>query len=149
MNNNNNQITAAITAVSGYVPETVLTNKDLEQMVDTSDEWITTRTGIKTRHILKEKGKATSDMAVVAIEKLLKKTNIAPEEIDMVICATVTPDMVFPSTSNIICDKAGLTEAWGYDISAACSGFLFALETGAQFITNGKHKKVLVCGFDK
>lgn len=147
--NSKSKITAAITGVSSYVPETLLTNKDLEKMVDTSDEWITSRTGIKTRHILKEEGKATSDLAVPAIKNLLEKKNISADEIDMVICATVTPDLVFPATSNIICDKAGLKNAWGYDISAACSGFLFALETGAQFITNGKHKKVLVCGFDK
>lgn len=145
----NNKITAAITGVSGYVPDYVLTNKELETMVETSDEWITSRTGIKTRHILKEKGKATSDMAVEAINNLLTKKQIDPSEIDLVICATITPDLVFPSTSNIICDKAGLTNAWGYDLAAACSGFLYGLETGAQFIASGKHKKVIVCGFDK
>jgi len=145
----NQKITAAITGVSSYLPPDILTNKDLEKLVDTSDEWIISRTGIKQRHILKEKGKATSDMAVEAINDLLRKKNIDKNEIELVICCTVTPDLIFPATSNIICDKAGLKNAWGFDLAAACSGFLFGLETAAQFIVTGKHKKVLVCGFDK
>lgn len=146
---NKHKITAAITGVSSYVPDTVLTNKDLEKMVDTTDEWITSRTGIKQRHILREPGKATSDMAAAAVEKLLAKKQIAKEEIELVICCSVTPDLIFPATSNIICDKVGLTNAWGYDLAAACSGFLFGLETASKFIETGKHKKVIVCGFDK
>lgn len=140
---------AAITAVGGYVPEYVLTNQELETMVDTTDEWIQTRTGIKERRILKGAGKGSSDMAVAAVKNLLEKRGIGPEEIELVICATTTPDFTFPATSNVICDKAGLKNAFGYDISAACSGFLFALTTGAQFIESGKHKKVLVIGVDK
>jgi len=146
---NKQKITAAITGVSSYVPDTLLTNKDLEKLVDTTDEWIVSRTGIKERHILREPGKATSDMAVEAINKLLAKKNIAKEEIELVICCSVTPDLIFPATSNIICDKAGLKNAWGYDLAAACSGFLFGLETASKFIETGKHKKVIVCGFDK
>lgn len=140
---------AAITGVEGYVPDYVLTNKELEGLVETSDEWITTRTGIKERRILKEKGKGTSDMAAASIEKLLKKKNIDPMEIDLIICGTITPDMVFPATSCIIADKVGAKNAWAFDLSAACSSFIYALSTGAQFIETGKYKKVLVCGFDK
>jgi 3-oxoacyl-[acyl-carrier-protein] synthase-3 len=143
------KLSAAITAVHGYVPEFVLTNKMLETIVDTSSEWIETRTGIKERRILKGKGLGTSDMAVEAIKGLLKKKNISPDEIDLLIVGTVTPDLVFPSTSNIICDKIGAKNAWGYDISAACSGFLFSLATGAQFIETGMCKKVIVVGADK
>jgi 3-oxoacyl-[acyl-carrier-protein] synthase-3 len=143
------KIHAAITAVGGYVPDYVLTNTELEKMVDTTDEWITTRTGIKERHILKGEGKGTSDMAVEAIKNLLQKRGISPLDIDLVICATTTPDFTFPATSNVICDKGGLTNAFGYDINAACSGFLFALTTGAQFIMNGTYKKVIVVGGDK
>ncbi len=143
------KIQVAITAVHGYVPDYVLSNEVLETMVETNSEWIETRTGIKERRILKGKGLGTSDMAVEAINKLLKKKNISPEEIDMIIVGTVTPDHVFPSTSNIICDKLGAKNAWGYDISAACSGFLYALETGKQFIETGKCKKVIVVGADK
>ena len=127
---------AAITAVHGYVPDYVLTNKELETMVETTDEWIRSRTGIEQRHIQKDKSKATSDMGVEVVNGILEKTGIAKEEIDMVIVATVTPDMVFPDTANTIADKCGLTNAWGFDLSAACSGFLFALTTGAQFIEN-------------
>jgi 3-oxoacyl-[acyl-carrier-protein] synthase III len=142
------KITAAITAVGGYVPDYILDNKELEKMVDTNDEWILSRTGIKERRILKgEKG--SSDMLVPAVQELLKKRNISAEEIDLIIVATVTPDMVFPATSNILCDKIGAKNAWGYDIGAACSGFIYALATGAQFIETGKHKKVIVCGSDK
>lgn len=142
------KIQAAITAVGGYVPEKILTNKDLEKMVDTTDEWIQTRTGIKERHIL-EDGRATSDMAVIAVNELLKKRGISPMEIDMVICATITGDLIFPATANIVCDKVGAKNAWGFDLAAACSGFLFALETGSKFIESGKYKKVIVIGGDK
>lgn len=141
------KITAAITGVQGYVPDYILNNEDLAKMVDTSDEWITTRTGIKERRIMKDG--ASSDMAAQAVLALLKKKNIDPLEIELVIVATVTPDHPFPSTSNILCDKAGMTNAWGYDVSAACSGFLYALSTASQFIQSGKHKKVLVVGVDK
>ena len=143
------KVRAAITGVHGYVPDFVLSNAVLETMVDTNSEWIETRTGVKERRILKGKGLGTSDMAVEAIKGLLKKKNIGPEEIDMIIVGTVTPDYIFPSTSNIICDKVGAKNAWGYDISAACSGFLFSLITGVQFIETGKCKKVIVVGSDK
>lgn len=143
------KITAAITAIGGYVPETKLTNFDLEKLVDTNDEWITSRTGIKERRILKEPGKATSDMAVASVNELLKKRGITAEEIDLLIVATITGDLVFPSCANIVCDKIGAKNAWGFDLAAACSGFLYALDTGAKFIESGKHKKVVVCGFDK
>ena len=143
------KIHAAITAVGGYVPDYVMTNAELETMVETSDEWIQTRTGIKERRILKGEGKGSSDMAVEAVKDLLKKRNIGPEEIELVICATTTPDFQFPATANVITDKAGLSKAFGYDVSAACSGFLYALTTGAQFIESGRYKKVLVIGVDK
>lgn len=141
--------TAAITAVGGYVPEYRLTNQELEKMVDTNDEWIRTRTGIEERRILKGEGLATSDMAVPAIQEILRKKNLDPKEIDCIICATVTPDMVFPATANIVADKLGATNAWGFDLSAACSGFLFALTTGASYIESGRYKKVIVVGADK
>lgn len=143
------KIHAAITAVGGYVPDYVMTNKELETIVDTSDEWIQTRTGIKERRILKGEGLGSSDMAVGAVNNLLEKRGISPEEIELVICATTTPDFQFPATANVICDKVGMKNAFGYDVSAACSGFLFALTTGAQFIESGRHKKVLVIGVDK
>ncbi len=139
---------ASITGVQGYVPDTVLTNQDLEKMVETSDEWITSRTGIKTRHIFKEEGKATSDMALRAVEGLLAKTGTKPEEVDLLLCATITGDMVFPDTANTVCDKAGIKNAFGFDINAACSGFLYALTTGAKFVESGSHKKVIVIGVD-
>ncbi len=142
-----NKITAAITGVQGYLPEDVLSNEDLTKMVDTSDEWITTRTGIKERRIMKNG--ASSDMAEQAVIKLLQKKNIDPLEIELVILASVTPDYLFPSTANVLCDKVGMTNAWGFDLSAACSGFLFALTTATQFIENGRYKKVLVVGVDK
>ena len=142
-----NKITAAITGVQGYVPEHVLSNEDLTKIVDTSDEWITTRTGIKERRIMKNG--ASSDMAAEAVKSLLKKKNIDPLEIELVVLATVTPDHLFPSTANILCDKVGMTNAWGFDLLAACSGFLFALTTASQFIENGRYKKVLVVGVDK
>lgn len=140
---------AAITAVAGYVPEDLLTNADLEKMVDTNDEWIRTRTGISQRHILKDPAKATSDMGAEAVKELCKKRGIDPTEIELVICATVTADMPFPATANLITYKIGATNAWGWDLNAACSGFLYALATGAQFIESGKHKKVVIVGADK
>lgn len=141
-------IKAAITAVGGFLPKNVLTNTDLEKMIDTTDEWITSRTGIKERHIENDPAKATSDMCVEAVLELCRKRGITPEEIDMLICGTVTPDMVFPSTSNIICAKIGAKKAWGYDLSAACSGFIYGLATGSQFIETGRYKKVVVVGAD-
>ncbi|MDP9047738.1 MAG: ketoacyl-ACP synthase III [Bacteroidota bacterium] len=143
------KIHAAITAVHGYVPEYVLTNHELETLVDTNDEWITTRTGIKERRILKGEGLGTSDLAVPAVKVLLEKRGIGADEIDLIIFCTTTPDFVFPATANILADKIGAKNAWGYDLSAACSGFLFGLATGSQFIESGKHKKVLVVGGDK
>ncbi len=143
------KITAAITAVAGFVPEDRLTNFDLEKMVDTNDEWIRTRTGISERRILKGEGLATSDMIVPAVLDLCKKRGIDPTEIDCMIVGTVTPDMVFPSTANVVCDKIGAINAFGFDVSAACSGFLFSLTTGATFIESGRYKKVVVVGADK
>jgi 3-oxoacyl-[acyl-carrier-protein] synthase-3 len=142
-------ITAAITAVEGYVPEYVLTNDELSQMVDTNDEWITSRTGIKERRILKGKEQGASVMAIEAVKKLCQKRGISPEEIDMLIVATVTGDYIFPATANVVCDKVGAKNAWSYDINAACSGFIYALTTGAQFIQTGAHKKVVIVGVDK
>jgi 3-oxoacyl-[acyl-carrier-protein] synthase III len=142
-------IRAAITCVNGWVPEDVLANSDLVKMVDTTEEWILTRTGIAERRVMKGEGLGTSDMVVPAIEGLLKKRGIAADEIDMLICATTTPDLVFPATANIIADKIGAKNAFGYDISAACSGFLYALVTGSKFVESGSHKKVLVVGADK
>lgn len=141
--------TASITAVGGYVPEYKLTNKELETIVETTDEWIRTRTGIEERRILKGEGLGSSDMAVPAVLELCRKRGIDPLEIDCLICATVTPDMVFPATANIICDKIGAKNAWGFDLSAACSGFLFALTTGATFIESRRYSKVVVVGVDK
>jgi 3-oxoacyl-[acyl-carrier-protein] synthase III len=143
------KITAAITGVSGYVPEYVLTNKELETMVETNDEWITSRTGIKERRILKGEGKGTSHIAIPAVLDLLEKTNTKPEEIELLICATTTPDMVFPATANLITAEIGAVNAFGYDLQAACSGFLYALATGAKFIESGRYKKVVVVGADK
>ncbi|MFT3700814.1 MAG: beta-ketoacyl-ACP synthase III [Agriterribacter sp.] len=143
------KINAAITAVGGYVPEYTLTNAELEKLVDTNDEWIRTRTGISERRILKGAGLATSDMVVPAVEEILKKRNITAEEIDCLIVGTVTPDMVFPSTANIACHKLGAKNAWGFDLAAACSGFLYALTTGAALIESGRCKKVIVAGSDK
>jgi 3-oxoacyl-[acyl-carrier-protein] synthase-3 len=143
------KIRAAITGIQGYVPPDILTNQDLEKMVDTTDEWILTRTGIRERHILKGEGLGTSDMAAEAVKMLLEKTGTSPDDIGLVICATVTPDMVFPATANIISDKAGIRNAFSFDMNAACSGFLYALETGSKFIETGTHKKVIVIGADK
>lgn len=144
-----NTRTAAITAVHGYVPEMVLSNQVLETMVETSDAWITERTGIKQRRILQGKDRGLSVMAIEAVNGLLKKRGIGPEEIDLMIVCTVTPDRVFPATANIICDAIGAKNAWGFDLGAACSGFLYGLTTGAQFIESGKHRKVVVVGGDK
>ncbi len=143
------KITAAITAVNAWVPDYLLTNQVLETMIDTTDEWITSRTGIKERHILKTPGEATSDIGARAIEGLLKKRGISAEEIDLIICATTTPDMQFPATANIISDKVGAKNAFSYDLNAACSGFIFALATGSKFIETGQYKKVIVVGADK
>jgi 3-oxoacyl-[acyl-carrier-protein] synthase III len=143
------KIRAAITAVQGYVPDYVLTNQELEKMVSTNDQWITERTGIKERRILKGEGKGSSDMAAEAVNALLKKRGIAATDIDMVICATVTPDMIFPATANIICDKVGATNAWGYDLEAACCSFIYSLYTASMFIESGRYKKILVVGVDK
>ena len=143
------KINATITAVGGYVPEYKLTNAILETMIDTNDEWIKSRTGIEERRILKGEGLGTSDMAVPAILEICKKRGIEPSEIDCVICGTVTPDMVFPATANIICDKIGAVHAWGFDLSAACSGFLYGLTTGVALIESGRYKKVIVVGADK
>ncbi|MBY0244747.1 MAG: ketoacyl-ACP synthase III [Sphingobacteriaceae bacterium] len=143
------KIYAAITAVDGYVPDYVMTNKELETLVDTSDEWIVTRTGIKERRILKGENLGTSDMAVHAVNGLLKKRGISAEEIDLIIFCTTTPDFQFPASANLLADKIGAKNAWGYDLQAACSGFIFGLTTGAQFIESGKHKKVIVVGGDK
>ena len=142
------KIYAAITGVHGYVPDYILTNDELATMVETSDEWITSRTGIKERHILKDLTKATSDMGAEAVKVLLEKTNTNPEDVDLIICATVTADMHFPDTANTIALKVGAKNAWGFDLSAACSGFLYALSTGSKFIETGTHKKVIVVGAD-
>lgn len=143
------KVTAAITAVGGYVPEYILTNQELEKMVDTTDEWITSRTGIKERRILKGKDKGTSHLGIEAAKNLFSKSKVRPEEIDLLICATTTPDMQFPATANLIAAELGCVNAFSYDISAACSGFLYALNTGAQFITAGTAQKVLIIGADK
>ena len=143
------KITAAITGVSGYVPEYVLTNRELETMVETNDEWITSRTGIKERRVLKGENMGTSQIAIPAVKELLKKTNTRPEEVDLLICATTTPDMVFPATANLITAEVGAVNAFGYDLQAACSGFLFALATGAKFVESGQYKKVIIVGADK
>jgi 3-oxoacyl-[acyl-carrier-protein] synthase-3 len=140
---------AVITAVGGYVPDYVLNNDELSQMVDTSDEWIMTRVGIKERHILKGEGLGSSDMGAEAVKEIFEKTGTKPEEIDMVICATVTPDHPFPATANIIADKCDIRNAHGFDLNGACSGFLYALDTAAKFIETGNKKKILVIGADK
>tara|TARA_A100001035_G_scaffold116716_1_gene91653 strand:- start:738 stop:1736 length:999 start_codon:yes stop_codon:yes gene_type:complete len=143
------KLKAAITGVHGYVPDYILTNQELETMVDTNDEWITTRTGIKERRILKGEDLASSDLGVSAIKGLLQKKDIAAEEIDCIICATATPDMIFPSTACIIADKIGAKNAFAYDLMAACSGFLFSVATAAKYIETGAYKKIIVVGADK
>ena len=142
------KVTAAITAVGGYVPDYVLTNQELEKMVDTTDQWITERTGIKERRIL-EKGLGTSVMVEKAVTAMLEKKGVSPAEIDMIIVATITPDMPFPSTACILADKLGAKNAWGYDVAAACSGFLFSLRSAASMIESGLAKKIIVVGSDK
>ncbi|MFO0508066.1 MAG: beta-ketoacyl-ACP synthase III [bacterium] len=144
-----NKIRAAITGVGGYVPDYVLTNKELETMVETSDEWITSRTGIKERRILKGENQGVSVMAVEAVKRLLAKTKVDPKEIDLIIFATVTADMTFPASANIVATAVGATNSFSYDMGAACSGFLYALTTGASFIESGRYKKVIVIGGDK
>jgi len=143
------KINAAITGIQGYVPDYILTNKELESLVDTNDEWIVSRTGVKERRILKEEGKGSSELGTKAIKGLLAKTNTSAEEIDLIICATATPDMVFPSTACIIANNVGAKNAFAYDLMAACSGFLFALSTASKFIETGTYKKVIVVGADK
>ncbi|WP_234736363.1 beta-ketoacyl-ACP synthase III [Tellurirhabdus bombi] len=143
------KLRAAITGVHGYLPDYILTNAELEKMVDTTDEWITSRTGIKERHILKGEGLGTSHMGAEAVKGLLAKTNTRPEEVELLICATTTPDYVFPSTANLICDMSGIRSIGSFDIQAACSGFLYALTIGTQFIETGKYKKIIVVGADK
>src|SRR5882757_7614453 len=144
-----NKVRAAITGVGGYVPDYILTNQELETMVETSDEWITSRTGIKERRILKGEHKGVSVMGIAAVNDMLAKTKTDPKEIELIIFATVTPDMTFPASANIVATAVGAVNAFSFDISAACSGFLFALETGAKFIEAGMHKKVVVIGGDK
>jgi 3-oxoacyl-[acyl-carrier-protein] synthase-3 len=141
-------IRAAITGVGGYVPEYVLNNEELSKMVDTSDEWITQRVGIKERRILKEEGKATSDLGARAVLDLLKKTNTPPEEIDLLVCSTITADMRFPSTTNLIGEKAGLINAFNFDLAAACSGFIYGLEVVSRMIESGAYKKAILVGAD-
>ena len=143
------KVRAAITGVHGYVPEYVLTNKELEGMVETNDEWITSRTGIKERRILKGEGLGSSDLGAAAVEGLLKKKGISAEEIDCIICATATPDMIFPATACIVADKIGAKNAFAYDLMAACSGFLFSVATASSYIETGAYKKIVVVGADK
>ncbi|MDU1903976.1 MAG: beta-ketoacyl-ACP synthase III [Dysgonomonas sp.] len=142
-------IQAAITGVGGYAPDDVITNADLEKMMDTNDEWIMTRVGIKERHVLKGEGQGTSVMAAKATQMVLDKTNTKPEEVDVIICATTTPDFQFPSTAALVAEACGIKNSLAFDIQGACAGFLFALETGANFIKTGKYKKIIVIGGDK
>ncbi|HOP58733.1 MAG TPA: beta-ketoacyl-ACP synthase III [Bacteroidales bacterium] len=144
-----NKIRAAITGIHAWVPDYRLTNHELSKMVDTSDEWIMQRVGISERRILKGEGLGSSDMGEMAVKGLLEKTGTSPEEIDLLICATITPDMSFPATANIISDKVGIRNAFSFDVGAACSGFLFALQTAATYVETGKCKKVIVVGADK
>jgi 3-oxoacyl-[acyl-carrier-protein] synthase III len=143
------KIRAAITGINAWAPEYRLTNQELSKMVDTSDEWIMQRVGIKERRILKGEGLGSSDLGEQAVAGLLLKTNTSPDEVDLLICATVTPDMAFPATANIISDKCGIKKAFSFDLNAACSGFLFALQTGAAFVETGRYKKVIIVGADK
>ncbi len=143
------KIQAAITGVGSYLPDYILSNAELEKMVDTTDAWITSRTGIKERRILKGEGKGTSHMGAAAVKQLLQKTNTDAQEIDLIICATTTPDFVFPATANLIAHEVGANNSFSYDMQAACSGFLYALTAASQFIETGKYKKVVVVGADK
>ncbi|MCF0061878.1 ketoacyl-ACP synthase III [Dyadobacter chenwenxiniae] len=142
-------IRASITGIQGYVPDYILTNAELETMVATNDEWIVSRTGIKERHILKGEGLGSSHMGAEAVKGLLAKTNTLPSEIDLLICATTTPDFIFPCTANLICDMVGIKNVGSFDIQAACSGFVYALTLGSQFIETGKYKKIVIVGADK
>ena len=143
------EIRAAITGVGAYLPEYILTNEELSRMVDTSDEWIMERIGVKERRILKDKDKGSSYMGVKAVKELLQKTNTTPEQVDVLICATITPDMQFPATANLICDAVGIRNVFSFDLGAGCSGFLYALETGSRFIETGDYKKVVIVGAEK
>ena len=143
------KITAAVTGVGAYVPDYVLTNAELEKLVDTTNEWIMSRTGIRERRILKGENQGTSVMGIKAVQNLLDKTGTNPEEVELLICATTTPDLLFPATANIISNGVGITKGFSFDMNAACSTFLFALATGAQYIQAGTHKKVIVVGADK
>ncbi len=144
-----NKIRAAITGVDAYLPDYILTNDELSKMVDTSNEWIMTRIGIEERRILREKGKATSDLAAEAVRKLMVKKNLKPEDIDLIICSTVTPDMAFPSTACIVADKLNIRNAFCFDLNAGCSGFLYGLSTASKFIESGKYKKIILIGAEK
>src|SRR6478672_2746410 len=141
------RIAAKITGIAGYVPPKILTNADLEKMVETNDEWIRTRTGIRERHVT-ENGVASSDLATAAAKELLAQTGTDPGDIDLIVLASVTPDMFFPATACLVQDRIGAKRAWGFDLSAACSGFAYALTVGAQFVGSGAHKKVLAIGSD-
>ncbi len=143
------KIRAVITGIQAWVPDDLLTNADLEKMVDTTDEWIMTRTGIRERHILKGEGRGTSVIGANAVKALLEKTGTSPDEVDMLICATVTPDMQFPATANIISHECGIKNAFSFDLNAACSGFIYAVATASKFVESGSHKKVIVVGADK
>jgi len=143
------KLRATITGIGAYVPDYILTNDELSKMVDTSDEWIMTRIGIKERHIIKEPGEGSSFVGSKAVKQLLEKTNTSPDEIDLLICATVTPDHQFPATANIISDKAGIKNAHSFDLNAGCSGFLYALNVASKFVESGTHKKVVVVGAEK
>jgi len=144
-----NKIRAAITGVGGYVPDYILTNKELETMVETSDEWITSRTGIKERRILKGENQGVSVMGIAAVKDMLSRTKTDPKEIDCIIFATITPDLTFPATANIVATAVGAVNAFSFDLAAACSGFIYALNTGSSFIQSGMYKKVIVIGGDK
>ena len=143
------KINAVITGVGGYVPDYVLTNEEISRMVDTNDEWIMTRIGVKERHILNEEGLGTSYMARKAAKQLMQRTGSDPDDIDLVIVATTTPDYHFPSTASILCDKLGLKNAFAFDLQAACCGFLYLMETAANFIRSGRYKKIIIVGADK
>lgn len=144
-----NKIRAAITGVGGYVPDYILTNKELEKMVETTDEWITSRTGIRERRILKGENVGVSAMGTAAVKEMLTKTNTDPKDIDLIIFATITPDMPFPAAANLVAAEVGAVNAFSYDLAAACSGFIYGLSTGASFIESGKYKKVVIIGGDK
>lgn len=143
------KINAVITGVGGYVPDYILTNEEISRMVDTTDEWIMTRIGVKERRILNEEGLGTSYMARKAAKQLMKKTNSNPDDIDAIIVSTTTPDYHFPSTASILCDKLGLKNAFAFDLQAACCGFLYAMEVASSMVCSGRHKKIIVVGADK